>query len=141
MLPVYVLISLLVLALFISALVDIIMHDQSQIKHLPKVLWILIVILMPLIGSALWFAIGREYARPVGGQQPRLLPRRHTDAVPPPPVPGQMITQTPGVFGVRNTEAELAALEREIVANEKADRIRQLEAELRARRGIERPKD
>jgi hypothetical protein len=141
MLPVYVLISLLVLVLFIGALVDIIMHDQSQIKHLPKVLWILIVILMPLIGSALWFAIGREYARPVGGRQARGWPRRDTDAVPPPSVPGQMVAQTPGVFGVRNTEAELAALEREIAANETADRIRQLEAELRARRGIEGPKD
>ena len=32
----YVLISLLVLALFVGALVDIIMRDQSHVKHLPK---------------------------------------------------------------------------------------------------------
>ncbi len=140
----YVLISLLSLALFVGALVDIIMHDQSQIKHLPKVLWIILVILMPLVGSILWFAIGRVYVRPAEGvQRPSRGGAR--DAVPFIQGPGQAPTQppvhAPGTFGLRNTEAELAALEREIAANEKADRIRQLEAELRARRGIEGPKD
>jgi hypothetical protein len=137
MLLMYVLISLFVLVLFVGALVDIIMRDQSLVRHLPKLVWILIVILMPLVGSILWFALGREYTRRTVVDRgsfgdPR---RREVEAVPP------ATMSSPGTFGVRDTQAELAALEREIEANEKADHIRRLEAELRARRGIEGPRE
>lgn len=131
----YVLISLLVLVLFVGALVDIIMRDQSLVRHLPKLVWILIVILMPLVGSILWFALGHEYSRPIdrgGFGDPR---RRGEQAVVLPSAPAPQ----PGSFGPRNTEAELAALEREITAYEKEQRIRHLEEEIRARRGIENP--
>ncbi|MEO6943733.1 MAG: PLDc N-terminal domain-containing protein [Lacisediminihabitans sp.] len=124
----YVLSSLLILVLFVGALVDIIMRDQSLVRHLPKLVWILLVILLPVVGSILWFALGREYSRPIdrgGFGDPR---RRTHEPVQQP--------QVAGTFGVRDTEAELAALNREIVANEKADRIRRLEAELQARRAI-----
>ena len=65
----------------------------------------------------MWFLVGREYAaradRGSFGD-----PRRWEAPAP----------------EVRDTEAELAALEREIEASEKADRIRRLEAELGAKR-------
>lgn len=132
----YVVLSLLVLVLFVVALVDIIMRDQSLVKYLPKLVWILIVILLPSVGSILWFILGREYTRPA--RQPGVINLRHRSQTAPPPMPPM---STPGTYGVRNTEAELAALEREINAHEKADRIRRLEAELRARRGIEDPQE
>lgn len=135
MLLMYLVLPLLLLILLVGALADIIMAEEWRVKHLPKVFWIIIVILMPLVGSILWFAIGREYARPVnlgGFGDPR---RREVDA------PATSLEPlTPGSFGVRNTEAELAALDREIEAYEKAERIRQLEEQLRERRrekGIE----
>lgn len=145
----YVLLSVLLFALFVGALVDIIMSDQGHIKHLPKFLWIIIVILMPLVGSILWFAIGREYARPIdrGGFGD---PRRR---VRPAPTEGNSVlySQLPGSSvlgysgrddpGLSKTERELAALEREIAASEKEDRIRRLEEKLRARREIENPGD
>jgi xanthine/uracil permease len=53
----------IVLAAMVFALVDIIMRDEWQVRHLPKFGWVLLVILLPLIGTALWFAIGREYSR------------------------------------------------------------------------------
>ena len=53
--------SLLVIALMVGALIDIITRVDSQVRFLPKMAWIIIVILLPLIGSLLWFAIGREY--------------------------------------------------------------------------------
>jgi hypothetical protein len=127
----YVLLSLLVLVLFVSALVDIIMRDQSLVRYLPKLVWILIVILLPSVGAILWFALGREYTRSVSRPTSSGQPRVSEQAVLP--------ASTPGTFGARNTEAELAALEREIDAHEKADHIRRLEAELRSRRGIEGP--
>lgn len=54
-------VPLLILVFFVVALVDIILRDSSQVKHLPKITWIFIVILLPLIGGVLWFALGREY--------------------------------------------------------------------------------
>jgi hypothetical protein len=106
------------LLLMVFALVDIIRADRWSIRHLDKSLWIIIVILLPLIGSVLWFAIGRDYDRSIDlgsfGD-----PRRR-DVLPP-------VEST--------TERELAALDREIERQEQDDRIRRLEAELRARRG------
>ena len=57
--------SILLLALVILTLVDVITRDESQVRHMPRFVWLLLVILLPLIGSILWFTIGREY--PEGG--------------------------------------------------------------------------
>lgn len=139
----YVVLSALLLALVVGALVDIILSEQSRIKHLPKFLWIVIVILTPLIGSILWFTIGRTY-------EPRSANRRgfgapHWRARSASPegdlllhnsLPGESALGYSGRddAGLSKTERELAALEREIAASEKEARIRQLEEELRARR-------
>ena len=106
------------LLLMVFALVDIIRADRWSIRHLDKSLWIIIVILLPLIGSVLWFTIARDYDRSIdlgsfGG------PRRRNVL---PPVES-------------TTERELAALDREIERQEQDDRIRRLEAKLRARQG------
>lgn len=96
--------SILVIALMIGALVDIITRDDSQVKHLPKMVWIIIVILLPLIGSLLWFTIGREYGE-AGIRLPRMqraAPPVHTETRPAPPV------------DTRTTEQQIADLDREI---------------------------
>ncbi len=121
-------IPLLSLILFVVALIDIILRTGDQIKHLPKLVWILIVILLPLIGSILWFALGREYgmrsARPARPWRPAHQGR--TIVV---PESGAVAAPVRGP-GALSTEEQLAALEREIAD----DRIRRLEAELRSRR-------
>ena len=97
--------SLLVIALMIGAPIDIITRDSSLVKHLPKFVWIIIVILLPLIGGILWFAIGREYGES-GITIPRMRrPERtapQTDVRPAPPV------------DTRTTEQQIADLDREI---------------------------
>ena len=96
--------SFLVIALMVGALVDIITRDNAQVKHLPKMAWAFIVILLPLIGSALWFALGREYAG--GGlQMPRV--RRERSA------PRPQSQWSPPV-DQRSTEQQIADLDREI---------------------------
>lgn len=106
------------LMLMVFALVDIIRADRWTIRHLDKSMWIIIVILLPLIGSVLWFAIGRDYGQAIDlgsfGD-----PRRREALAP----------------GESTTERELAALDREIEREEQDDRIRRLEAKLRAHRG------
>ena len=97
--------SLLIIALMIGALIDIITRDSALVKHLPKMVWIIIVILLPLVGSILWFAIGREYGE-AGIQIPRMRraerPTTRTDVRPAPPV------------DTRTTEQQIADLDREI---------------------------
>ena len=68
------LVSLVVLAGMIFALVDIITRDQSLVKHMPKTVWLFVVILLPFLGTVLWFAIGREYPRREVSRPPQFAP-------------------------------------------------------------------
>ena len=99
--------TLITLALMVFAIVDIIRRDDSQVKHMPKFVWLLLVILLPLLGSVLWFAIGREYPENgirLGSPQMQ-RPTRTAPAPPPAPV-------TP--VDTRTTEQQIADLDREI---------------------------
>lgn len=99
--------SLVVLVVMIAALVDLIMRDESQVRHLPKFGWIILVVLLPLIGSILWFALGREYS----GQtvrMPRARPRPAAEAAMP------YRSADTGSADTRSTEQQLADLDREI---------------------------
>jgi len=98
------LVSLLVVTAMVLAIVDIILRDQSQVKHLPKPVWLILVILMPLLGSILWFALGREWPeRQAAPRTPQFAP--WASAPPAPQAPRREH---------RSTEQQLADLEREI---------------------------
>ncbi|GAB3634053.1 hypothetical protein GCM10027421_34060 [Microbacterium shaanxiense] len=101
--------SILIIALMIGALIDVITRDDSQVKYLPKMVWVIIVILLPLIGSALWFALGREYSG--GGismpRMPQRASRQSGQATPPAP------SWSPPAE-TRTTEQQIADLDREI---------------------------
>ena len=117
----YTVISAVGLLLFAAALIDVITRDESQVRHLPKIGWIIIVILLPVVGSIVWFAVGREY-----GTSSALGsfgdPRRHE------------VAAAAQDERRRSTEDELAALDREIAFHDKQARIQRLEAELQKRR-------
>lgn len=101
--------SLFVLALTIGALVDIIRRDDAQVRFLPKLAWIIIVILLPLIGSLLWFALGRVYAEE-GLRIPRMrrAPRSRPSG---PQMPASRVAEP---VDQRSTEQQIADLDREI---------------------------
>jgi hypothetical protein len=121
----YVVLSVAMFALVLGALADIITAGPWRIRHLPKVAWIIIVIVLPLIGSILWFAVGREYSRPPehGGLSAPHQRQRSAAA-------SRDIRR-------RDTQSELEALDQEILAAQKEERIQRLEAEIRARRGTD----
>ncbi|MEE2814652.1 MAG: PLDc N-terminal domain-containing protein [Actinomycetota bacterium] len=96
--------TLITIALMVFALVDIIRRDDSQVRFMPKFVWLLLVVLLPLLGSVLWFALGREY--PEGGIRLGRPARR--DAAPAAPV----ATAPPA--DMRSTEQQIADLDREI---------------------------
>jgi hypothetical protein len=127
-----VLLPLLSLLLFLAALIDIILRDSSQVKHLPKFAWIIIVILLPLVGSLLWFALGREYAS--NGSGPFSAPQRpaaHAVHAVPRPAADPLGAPVPEPSrGELSTEAQLAELEREIEFYERKAKVEKLQAEI-----------
>jgi hypothetical protein len=50
---------LLILGLALCALIDCLARDEDEIRGLPKVLWVLVILLFPLLGSLAWFFAGR----------------------------------------------------------------------------------
>jgi hypothetical protein len=47
------------LCLVIFAVVDVITTDEGSVRNLPKMLWLLLVLLFPLVGSIAWLVAGR----------------------------------------------------------------------------------
>lgn len=118
--------SILTVAGMVIALVDLIMRDESQIKHLPKFAWILLVILLPLIGTILWFTLGREYSSAgLGGFTP--AGRAHSA-----PASAPQQSAPPRAFEARSTEEQLADLDREIEYYEKRAELERRKRELDA---------
>ncbi len=106
--------SLVLLGVMVFAIVDAIITDSWRIRFMPKVAWVLLIVFLPLIGSILWFVLGKERSAP--SEAVSFGDPRRTVAV----------TST--------TEDDLAAVEREIAFHEKQAEIRRLEAKLKARK-------
>ncbi|MEU3397012.1 PLD nuclease N-terminal domain-containing protein [Streptomyces filamentosus] len=60
------LLFILPLALLIYAFIDCLNTPEDEVKHLPKVIWVLVILLFPLVGSVGWLVAGKERHR-VGG--------------------------------------------------------------------------
>ncbi|WP_022890357.1 PLDc N-terminal domain-containing protein [Agromyces italicus] len=116
--------TILTLAALVYALVDIIMRDESEVKHLPKFGWILLVVLLPLVGTILWFALGREYSSRAAGLG-GFTPAGRAPAPPTDPQAG-----TPRSTDARTTEEQLADLDREIEYFEKRAELERRRREL-----------
>lgn len=100
--------SLLILAATIFAIVDIVLRDESEVRHLPKIAWLFLVILIPVLGTILWFSLGREWPERTP-RAPRASQRRPVSAPVVPPAARAGAGGDP-----RSTEQQLADLEREI---------------------------
>jgi len=57
------------LILWIYCIYDVITTEQALVQHLPKLVWLLVVVLLSDLGSLLWLAFGR----------PRIWHRRAQD--------------------------------------------------------------
>ncbi|MBD0021879.1 hypothetical protein GII33_20440 [Gordonia pseudamarae] len=54
--------GLITLAVLILALIDIIRADERAVHGIPKLAWITLVIIVPIIGALLWIGFGRPTA-------------------------------------------------------------------------------
>ncbi len=111
--------SVAVLAATIFTLVNVITTDQSRIRYLDKVVWVILVILVPLIGMILWWLVGRE--RTDRSEVSSFGDPRRYEA-------------TRVASPALDDDDIDAQVEREIAFHENEARLRRLEAEVRARR-------
>ncbi|MHB8339921.1 MAG: PLD nuclease N-terminal domain-containing protein [Mycobacteriales bacterium] len=56
--------GLVALLLWLVCLFDAIATPAEAVRHLPKLLWVLLVATLPEIGSLLWLALGRPRRHP-----------------------------------------------------------------------------
>ncbi|MCH8560636.1 MULTISPECIES: PLD nuclease N-terminal domain-containing protein [unclassified Nesterenkonia] len=59
------------LGLLIYSLVECLQTPRHRIRVMPKVAWIAVIVLLPIIGASLWLGFGRVRAPKKGGQAPR----------------------------------------------------------------------
>lgn len=53
--------ALVLLALWVFCLIDVITSAESDIRNLPKMAWLFIVLILPDIGSIAWLVAGRNW--------------------------------------------------------------------------------
>lgn len=64
------LIILLPLALTIYAFIDCLNTPEEEVKHLPKVGWVFVILLFWVVGPVVWLAAGKVREAPAGGGAP-----------------------------------------------------------------------
>ncbi|MCW2762674.1 MAG: hypothetical protein JWR85_2875 [Marmoricola sp.] len=66
--------GLLVLALWVFCLVDVIGSSEGEVRNLPKLWWIVIVLLFPFAGSVAWLVAGRPQGEAGRSKHERAMP-------------------------------------------------------------------
>ncbi|OXM57490.1 hypothetical protein CFP71_07835 [Amycolatopsis thailandensis] len=51
--------GVLTLGLWIFCIVDVITTDEGSCRNMPKTMWLLLVLIVPLVGSIVWLVAGR----------------------------------------------------------------------------------
>lgn len=59
------------LALTIYAVVDCIQTDDQSVKYLPKIAWVVLIVLIPWVGPIAWLVAGRQRSFPPGRWNPK----------------------------------------------------------------------
>ncbi|MFJ7587068.1 PLD nuclease N-terminal domain-containing protein [Streptomyces sp. NPDC097617] len=62
---------LLILALTIYAFIDCLNTPEEEVKHLPKVVWVIIILLFSIVGPVVWLFAGRRRVGSGGGRARR----------------------------------------------------------------------
>jgi hypothetical protein len=62
------------LAFWVYTIIDCVRTDNYRIRGLPKPVWVLVVIVLPLIGGLLWLTIGRGRGGPAAQPSTRKHP-------------------------------------------------------------------
>ena len=117
-------VGLLFLLLWVYCIFEVITTDEARIRNLPKLTWLLIVILLSDIGSIAWLVAGR----PQGAA--RSLPDHGDTGIPPEyDRPGRATAQSPDDDAAFLSQLRARAEEQRKKAAEQARLLRQQEDE------------
>lgn len=58
------LLPLVQIGLLVYCLVDCIQSDSDRVRNLPKVVWVILIVLLPVIGGIAWLVAGRPERTP-----------------------------------------------------------------------------
>ncbi|GGS12363.1 membrane protein [Streptomyces humidus] len=122
---------LLVLALWIYAFIDCLNTPEEEVRGLPKVVWVIIILLFGevLVGPVAWLVAGKVRHAPVGGATSAGSPRaRQTEWVAPDDNPEFL----------KSLKDETARNEEKLLKDWEAD-LRRREDELKRRESGEEP--
>lgn len=78
--------AVIAVAFILYALVDAAMTDASRARGVPKPVWVVLVVVLPVIGAILWFAIGKgrpgaaQVVSPAPDDDPRFTGAKLSDA-------------------------------------------------------------
>lgn len=70
------------LALLVYCLIDLWQADAARVRNLPKVVWVLLIVVVPLVGGVAWLVLGRPQSLDGGatpGSRPPQAPRGPDD--------------------------------------------------------------
>jgi len=56
------------LVLAVAALISCLSADEGEIRALPRIAWVLIILFFPVVGGIAWFVAGKPAPRPAAGR-------------------------------------------------------------------------
>ena len=112
------LVGLVTLGLFVYCLIDVISTDEALARNLPKMVWLLLVILVPIIGSVAWLLLGRPER---AGFTPGDTRYRTIRPKGPDDHPGFLSAIDPDKERLQRWEDDLARREKELRRREEGD--------------------
>ncbi len=123
--------GLIVLMLWVYCIFDVISTEQSRVQNLPKLVWLLIVVLIPPIGPIAWLLLGRPRGASfkVGSGEYRAS----SPSPPPEPPPTERPPPDPDYQRRREEAIRKHHEEREEEIKAREAELRRLEEELRRR--------
>ena len=74
--------GLALLGLWIFCIIDVITTPEDRCRNLPKVVWVLIVLLLTFVGSIVWLFAGRPWDAKAPGSNRAPVARRPADRRP-----------------------------------------------------------
>ncbi|GIJ29295.1 hypothetical protein Vqi01_44570 [Micromonospora qiuiae] len=78
----YILLFVVQVVLGVCALISCLSAEEDDVRHLPRIVWVLIILFFPLVGSIAWFVAGRERRIGTGTPWPGSRPAQHQPARP-----------------------------------------------------------
>jgi Phospholipase_D-nuclease N-terminal len=114
------------LVLWIYCIYDVITTDDAIVRHLPKLVWLIIVILVPDIGSLLWLGLGRPQIWTRQAQNPERYRSSRLRTSPAPALDSESLDHLSPIVRHREEQTRLHLWEAQLKRREEELRRREL---------------